>query len=107
MRKQILVLAAILIAALGCTKQEVKEAGQRAQDATTRAVDKAADAIAVAVPLGERDDPAAREKERLDEQWRQLESLREARAGAPQGPPPADIKVMFVPNGKESFKGLD
>jgi lipoprotein-anchoring transpeptidase ErfK/SrfK len=100
-------MAAILIVALGCSKQEVKDAGQRAQDATTRAVDRAADAIDVAVPIGGRDDPAARERERLDEQWRQLESLREARAGAPQGPPPADLKVTFAPNGKESFKGLD
>ncbi|MFL6248340.1 MAG: L,D-transpeptidase family protein [Thermoanaerobaculia bacterium] len=110
MGKQTTVLAAILIVALGCSKQEVKEAGQRAQDATTRAVDKAADAIDVAVPIGGRDDPAAREKERLDEQWRQLESLREAQARAAQAPappPPADLKVTFVQNGKESFKGLD
>lgn len=102
-----MILAAILIVALGCSKKEAEDAGQRAQDATTRAVDKAADAIDVAVPLGERDDPAAREKERLDEQWRQLESLRDARAGTPQGPPPSDIKVTFAPNGKESFEGLD
>ena len=60
MGKQITALAAILVVALGCSKQEVKEAGQRAQDATTRAVEKAADAIDVAVPLGQRDDPAAR-----------------------------------------------
>jgi len=99
--------AAILIVALGCSKEEVKDAGARAQTAATKAVDKAADAIDAAVPLGERDDPAAREKERFDEQWRQLESLREARAGAPQGPPPAEVKVTFVPNGKETLKGLD
>lgn len=111
MRTQITIMAAILVVALGCSKEEVKEVGQRAQDATTRAVDKAADAIDVAVPLGERDDPAARraaqEKERLDEQWRQLESLREAKAGVAQGPAPAEVKVTFAPNGKESFKGLD
>lgn len=108
MGKQITIMAAILIVALGCSKQEVKEVGQRAQDATTRAVDRAADAIDIAVPLGERDDPAAREKERLDEQWRQLESLREARAGVQQGPPPAEVKVTFAVNGKEAgFKGLD
>lgn len=107
MGKQMMAAAAILIVALGCSKEEVKDAGQRAQDATTRAVDKAADAISAAVPLGERDDPAAREKERFDEQWRQLESLREAQAGKPQGPPPAEVKVTFAPNGKETLKGLD
>jgi lipoprotein-anchoring transpeptidase ErfK/SrfK len=108
MGKKTTILAAILIVALGCSKQEVKDAGQRAQDATTRAVDKAADAIDVAVPMGQRDDPAAREKERLDEQWRQLESLREAKAAAQlQAPPVPAVQIAFVPNGKESFKGLD
>ena len=108
MGKKTTVLAATLIVALGCSKQEVKQAGQRAQDATTRAVEKAADAIEVAVPLGQRDDPAARERERLDEQWRQLESLREAKAAAQlQTPPAPPVQITFAPNGKESFKGLD
>jgi lipoprotein-anchoring transpeptidase ErfK/SrfK len=108
MGKKTAVIAATLILALGCSKQEVKDAGQRAQDATTRAVEKAADAIDVAVPLGERDDPAARERERLDEQWRQLESLREAKAAAQvQAPPAPAVQITFAPNGKESFKGLD
>jgi lipoprotein-anchoring transpeptidase ErfK/SrfK len=107
MGKQTWVVAAILAVVLGCSKQEMKDAGQRAQDTATKAVDKAGDALDVAVPLGAKDDPAAREQERLDEKWRELESLREAKAGAPQGPAPAEVKVTFVPNGKESFKGLD
>jgi lipoprotein-anchoring transpeptidase ErfK/SrfK len=107
MGKQTWVVAAILAVVLGCSKQEMKDAGQRAQDAAANAVDKAGDALDVAVPLGAKDDPAAREQERLDEKWRELESLREAKAGAPQGPAPAEVKVTFVPNGKESFKGLD
>ena len=100
-------MAAVLLVALGCSKQEVKQAGQRAQDAAANAADKAADAIDVAVPIG-KDDPAAREKERLDEQWRQLESLREAKAAAaaqpPSGPP---MQITFAVDGKESFKGLN
>jgi lipoprotein-anchoring transpeptidase ErfK/SrfK len=109
MRTKTLTLAAIVLVAFGCSKQEVKQAGQRAQDATTRALDTAADAIDVAVPLGQRDDPAAREKERLDEQWRQLESLREAKASAQQQQARAaqQVQVTFAPNGKETFKGLD
>jgi lipoprotein-anchoring transpeptidase ErfK/SrfK len=111
MGKKTMTMAAMLIVALGCSKQEVKQAGQRAQDATTRALDKAADAIDVAVPLGPKEDPAAREKERLDEQWRQLESIRQAQANAapaqPAAPAAPQVNVTFAPNGKESFKGLD
>jgi len=97
MGKQTMIVAAILIVAIGCSKQ-----------ATTRAVDEAADAMDVAVPLGERDDPTARERERLDEQWRQLESLREAKIAAQlQAPPVPAMQIAFAPNGKESFQGLD
>jgi lipoprotein-anchoring transpeptidase ErfK/SrfK len=104
-----MVAAAILIAALGCSKQEAKQTGERAKAAASNAIDKAADAIDVAVPIGERDDPAAREKERLDENWRRLESLRQARAAQPPaGPPAPEVQVTFAPaNTKESFKGLD
>jgi len=106
MKRQI-VMAAVLLVALGCSKQEVKEVGQRAQDVAANAADKAADAIDVAVPIG-KDDPAAREKERLDEQWRQLESLREAKAAAAtQAPPVPAMQIAFAVDGKESFKGLD
>ncbi|MDP9194149.1 MAG: L,D-transpeptidase [Acidobacteriota bacterium] len=100
MRKQTLIMATALIVALGCAKQEVKQAEQPPQNST-------ADATNIAVPIG-RDDPAARESERLDEQWRQLESLREAQAAAqPQAPTMPAVEVAFAPNGTESFKGLD
>jgi lipoprotein-anchoring transpeptidase ErfK/SrfK len=107
MRKKTLI-AAMLIVAIGCTKQEAKDAGNRAKTAASNAVERASDAIEVAVPLGQRDDPAAREKERLDEQWRNLESLREAKAAAPPPIPAAPpLNITFAPNGKESFKNLD
>ena len=77
--KQSTLFAAILIVALGCSKQEVKQTEAQTQSATTT---RAANADDAAVPMGQRDDPAAREQQRLDEQWRQLESLREAKAGA-------------------------
>jgi hypothetical protein len=104
-----MVAAAILVAALGCSKQEAKQTGERAKAAASNALDKAADAIDVAVPIGERDDPAAREKERLDENWRRLESLQQVRAAQPPaGPPAPEVQVTFAPaNTKESFKGLD
>jgi lipoprotein-anchoring transpeptidase ErfK/SrfK len=98
MRKQITIVATILLVALGCSKQETKQAGPQAPA-------KVEDPNDVAVPMG-KDDPAAREKERLDEQWRQLESLREARAGAAQAAA-ANVEVAFAPNAQETFKGLD
>lgn len=99
--------AVVLIAALGCSKQEAKQAGEKAKDAAANVAQKVEDAIDVAVPLGDKDDPAARERERFDEGWRQLESLRQARAGQRQGPKAPEVRVTFVPNGKESFEGLD
>jgi lipoprotein-anchoring transpeptidase ErfK/SrfK len=98
----------VLLAALGCSKQEARQAGENAKNAASNVADKVGDAIDVAVPIGSRDDPAAREKERFDEQWRNLESLREARAGKPQGPvAPAAVNVKFVPNGTEKLKGMN
>jgi lipoprotein-anchoring transpeptidase ErfK/SrfK len=59
------------------------------------------------VPLGPKDDPAAREKERFDENWRRLHTFRTVQLG-PHGPaPPPAVNVTFAQNGKESFKGLD
>jgi lipoprotein-anchoring transpeptidase ErfK/SrfK len=116
MGKQILAIAAILIVAGGCSKQEAKQAQDKASSAVTNAANKVEDAIDVAVPIGDKDDPAAREKERFDEQWRQLESIRQAQAAqaqqqAAQAQQQADaakaVNVQFVANGKESFKGLD
>ncbi|HEV7768784.1 MAG TPA: L,D-transpeptidase [Thermoanaerobaculia bacterium] len=100
MRKQF-IMVAVLIAALGCSKKEEKQVAQNVPPATTRATDDDA-----AVPIG-RDDPAARERERLDEQWRQLESLRDAQAGTPQGPAAPAVQVTFAPGGTETLKGLD
>lgn len=109
MRKMIGVTALVLMAALGCSKQEAKQAQSKAEKAASTVAEKVEDAIDVAVPLGERDDPAAREKERFNEDWRQLESLRQAQAAraAQQQQQAQAVNVRFVPNGKESFKGLD
>jgi lipoprotein-anchoring transpeptidase ErfK/SrfK len=105
-----LVVAAVLLVALGCSKEEAKQAQDKAEDAVTNAADKVGDALDIAVPIRGQDDPAARERERFNEEWRQLESLREAQARQQQ-PPPAPAapaaNVAFVPNGKESFEGLD
>jgi lipoprotein-anchoring transpeptidase ErfK/SrfK len=113
MGKQILAIAALLLAAAGCSKQEARQVQEKAETAVTNVAAKVDDAIDVAVPIDGKDDPAARERERFNEEWRQLESLREAQAAQAQqqAQQQADaakqVNVKFVPNGKESFKGLD
>ncbi|HEX8619650.1 MAG TPA: L,D-transpeptidase family protein [Thermoanaerobaculia bacterium] len=112
MRRQILAVAALLVVAFGCSKQEAKQAQEKAADAATNVAEKVEDAIDVAVPVGEKDDPAARERERFNEDWRQLESLRAAQAQQQQqqqqqAQQQQQVNVQFVPNGKESFKGMD
>jgi lipoprotein-anchoring transpeptidase ErfK/SrfK len=102
-------LMALTLVTVSCSKQETKETGTKVADAAETAKEKIEDAIQVAVPLQGRDDPAEREKQRLSEDWRELESIRnaqaiQARAAAQQQ---QQVAVNFVANAKESFKGLD
>ncbi|HEV7242002.1 MAG TPA: L,D-transpeptidase family protein [Thermoanaerobaculia bacterium] len=95
MKREMVVLAAILAVAVACSKQE--------KTATTTVVEKADDPIDVAVPLG-KDDPAAREKERFDEGWRGI--FKDVQVQPSQGPTPSEVQITFVPNGTESFKNF-
>ena len=90
MKTKMTAMATLLLVALGCSK-EVKQTGvqETAPKATT-----AADENDVAVPMG-RDDRATWEQERLDEKWRELESLRDARAAAAQPAVPA-MQITFA-----------
>jgi len=108
MRKLIAITA--LVAAVACSKEEAKQAKENVQEKATEVAAKVDDAIEIAVPLGERDDPAAREKERFNEEWRRLEMFRQQeqvkRAAAQQQVEPA-VNVKFLPNGKEAgFKNV-
>ena len=99
--KRLTVVAAIFVLAIACSKQETKQANETAQTTATSVAEK----DDIAVPLGAREDPAAREKERFDEGWRSVfQSVNVPRG--PQGPQAADVKITFLPNGKESFKGF-
>jgi lipoprotein-anchoring transpeptidase ErfK/SrfK len=93
------IAAALLVVAIGCTKQET-------QQKTEQVEKKVEKGFEVAVPLGERDDPAARERERFDEGWRGLDVFRDVRSGT-HGPAPSEVNVTFLTNAKESFEGLD
>ena len=91
-------LAALALAVLmACGREERTEVKEKIQNA----VDD------IAAPVGDREDPAQREKERFDNSWRSLETFQQ---GPPQqhGPPePPVIDVVFVQNVKETFKNLD
>ena len=93
----------VLAVAAGCSKEVVPQKVKSAADDIT-------------APFGGRRgqavDKAAREKERFDEQWRQLQSFRAqqaqavaAAAAAAPTPPPENFK--FVTHVKQSFRGLD
>src|SRR5712691_2926636 len=67
----------------------------------------------ISTPMGKPDDRAAREKERFDQQWRQLQSFRaqqaeaqrqQQAAAAAAAQPPANFR--FVAGVKEKLKGL-
>jgi lipoprotein-anchoring transpeptidase ErfK/SrfK len=102
MKRMTVVLSAILALAIACSKQEAKQAKDSAQQTASNVAEKVEDVFDVAVPLGGKDDPAAREKERLDESWRDVFRNTNVQT-APQGPAAPEVKVTFLPNGKESF----
>lgn len=107
MKTRTTILAMLLLGTIACTEEKVTEVKEKAKTAATNVRESVADAIDVAVPVG-KDDPAAREKERFDEQWRQLEIFRNAQAqlAAQRAAAPPPVQVTFAPNGKESFGKL-
>ena len=98
MKTKPVAFAAILMVAVACTKDEARQKVDSAKAKVENAID-------VAVPIGEKDDPAAREKERFDERWRELQVFRNVQARRRAAA--AEVNVIFAPNGEESFQGLD
>lgn len=106
-------IAIALVAAVACSKAEVKE---KTQNATAKVQEKVADAIDdVATPFGGKDDstPQAREQQRLDERWRELQSFRAEQARKQEAArqkaaeEARKVNIQFVTGVKESFKNLD
>lgn len=102
MRRELMAWLAIVALAAACSKQEARQAKDNAQQTATSIAQKVENAIDVAVPIG-KDDPAAREKERFDESWRGVLQNASVRPVS-QGPAAPAVNVVFLPNGKESFK---
>jgi lipoprotein-anchoring transpeptidase ErfK/SrfK len=101
-------LAAVVLFT-ACSQETRTTTTEVAKNTTEKVKEKVGDAFDVAVPIGQREDPAAREKERFDEQWRQLQSFRaqeaaKARAAAVTAAQNAK-PIQFVANAKETLKG--
>jgi len=102
-------IATLLAVAVGCSREQAHQTKE-----TVKA--KVQDVFEAAVPSAGKDDPAQREKERFDEQWRQLQSFRaqqEAQRVAQQQQQQqeaAEQPLQFVARtkkSKETFKDLD
>lgn len=124
-------ISVLLTLAAGCTKEQAKQTTEQAKEKAHKVASKVADAVDdVGVPVGgPPDDPKAREQERFDEKWRQLQSFRAQQAAAAaaqqqqqqqqaqaqaqqqqQAAEQASAQLQIVPRTKktkESFKGLD
>lgn len=99
-------LLAITLVASACSKEKANETKESVKQTATNVKEKVQDAIDVAVPMNGKDDPSAREKERFNEDWRNLESIRNAQAMQAKAQQNANVNVKFVQNAKESFKGM-
>ena len=121
----------LLTLGVGCTKEEAKHTTEAAKEKAHNVATKVADAVDdIGVPAGgPPDDAKAREQERFDEKWRQLQSFREQQAAAAAAQQQqqqqaqaqqqqqqaaeqaaAAAQLQIVPRTKktkESFKGLD
>src|ERR1700756_4888031 len=112
-----MVVAIVVMAALaGCSREQAHETRVRAQDAASHAVQKVSDTFDVSTPLGAKEPsptPQEIEKQRFDQQWRQLQSFRAqeaARVAAAQQQAASQqqaLNLNIVHGKKESFKGLD
>jgi lipoprotein-anchoring transpeptidase ErfK/SrfK len=124
--KKLLTIAALVLLA-ACSKQEAKQTAQNAKQSAKNAVNKAADALNVEAPYERKPtvtdtaaEARAREQQRLDQQWRQLQSFRAQQAAAAQQQQAAQAaaaqqqqaaaaqasNIQFVQRVKEKLKGL-
>lgn len=106
-RKIVAVFGLVVLAA--CSREQTQEKVAGAAQTVTSKVKGAVDDVTT--PFGKPEDKAARERERFDAQWRQLQSFRAQQAAEQQAQqqrqqqaaaPPANFR--FVTGAKESFK---
>ena len=112
-----MMVALVLAGVAACSKEQAAKTPNKADDAVAKATSRVTDAFDdVATPVGKPEDPKAREKERFDEQWRQLEAFKaaeaqkaaqqQAQAAQQQQQQQAAVNVSFVTGQKEKLAGL-
>ncbi len=104
-------LAVVLMAAIACSKQEVAEKKDAAVQSAKGAVEKVQDAFDASTPTGAGPTREEVERERFNEEWRKLQSFREAQAARAATQPPAASgpALTFVSDPKftEKLSGID
>src|SRR5229473_7817591 len=84
-RIRVLVIPLLLAGLAGCTREQVKQAADDAKQGAKDAAHSVSEAFYADTPEGpEKTDTAARERQRFDEQWRQLQSFRALQAAQQQ-----------------------
>src|SRR3954469_16997853 len=81
--KRLSIFAIAALAAVACTREQAHDTKTRAQNAATKAVQKVSDTLDVSTPLGAKEPPPSQqdlERQRFDQQWRQLQSFRAQQA---------------------------
>ena len=110
-----LAAAALLAVAVACSREQAHQTKETVKT-------KVQDAFEAAVPSAGADDTAGREKERFDEQWRQLQTFRaqqqakldqqqaQQQQAQQQQQAEQEKQILFIPRtkkSKETFKGVD
>jgi lipoprotein-anchoring transpeptidase ErfK/SrfK len=125
--KRYIIIAIAALAAAGCTREQAHETKERAQNTANKVVEKVSDTLDVSTPLGGKEPPPTPqdiERQRFDQQWRQLQSFKAQQAAAAAAQqqaaqqqaaqqqqaatstqPPLNLNIVH--GKKESFKGLD
>jgi hypothetical protein len=121
------ILAIAALTLMACNQEQVQQTTSRAQNAAQKVEQKVSDTFDVSTPLDAKEPPMTpqeREKQRFDQQWRQLQSFRaqqaaqaaavqQQQAAAQQAAQAAQTSTQLPPNitivhgQKESFRGLD
>ena len=107
MKKLVIIVIAL---ATACSRERATDVKNTTTSAVKNVATRVQDAFDVSAPMGTPDNPQEREKQRFDQQWRDLQSFKQqqaaaAKAAAAAAAPP--IQIQFVKRTKETFKNLD
>ena len=86
-------LAILLLFAAACTREQATNVKNTTTAAAGKVAANVRDAFDVSAPLGTRENAQDRERERFDQQWRQLQSFRTT----PAKPPAQAQQLHAVP----------